>query len=158
MTIYEIDEEIENCVDPETGEFDEEKFNSLTQAREEKVEQLIRFYKNTIGLAHAIKAEEKKLKERMETVENRAANLKKYIAYVLDGKKYESTTAKIWYTRTKSTECSEDFVKWAEEHKRKDLLSYGKPTANKTAIKTALEKGETDIPAQIVENVNTIIK
>ena len=157
MTIYEIDAEIENCVDPETGEFDEEKFNSLTTAREEKVEQLIRFYKNTMALTAAIKAEEKRLKERKEVVENRAENLKKYIAYALGGDKYESATAKIWYTHTKSTELPDGFVDWALEHDRNDLLSYGKPTANKTAIKAALESGE-DIPARIVENTNTIIK
>lgn len=157
MTIYEIDAEIENCVDPETGEFDEEKFNSLATAREEKVEQLIRFYKNTMALTAAIKAEEKRLKERKEVVENRAENLKKYIAYALDGSKYESATAKIWYTHTKSTELPDGFVDWALEHDRNDLLSYSKPTANKTAIKKAIESGE-DIPAKIVENTNTIIK
>lgn len=158
MTIYEIDKEIENCVDPETGEFDEEKFNGLAQLREEKIEQLIRFYKNTVALASAVKVEEKRLKEHKEAIEKRAESIKNYISYILAGEKFESATSSVRYTHTTATECPKDFVEWALEHNRNDLLSYGKPTANKTAIKAALESGEKDIPAKIVNNVNTIIK
>lgn len=158
MTILEYNSEIENCFNPETGEVDDTMLTALIEAREEKIEQVICFYKNVVAMAKAMKEEEDKLKERRQAEENRAERLKNYITYALQGEKFKTARNAVSYSHSKSTQCSEDFVKWAEEHKRKDLLSYGKPTANKTAIKAALEKGETDIPAQIVENVNTIIK
>ena len=158
MTIHEIDAAIESCVDQETGEFDEAKFNDLAQAREEKIEQLICFYKNVTALAKAIKEEETKLKERRTAEENKAERLKQYIAYALAGEKFKTAKVAVSYKHTVSTECADNFIQWAQDNKRDDLLSYGKPTANKTAIKAAIESGEQGIPAQIVENVNTIIK
>lgn len=158
MTIYEIDAEIENCVDPETGEFDEEKFNDLAQAREEKLEQLICFYKDVVGMAEAIKNEEKALKERREREERKAENLKNYIEYALKGEKFKTARAAVSYRKSKQVVCAEDFVKWAQNNDRDDLLSYKEPTVSKTAVKAALESGETDIPAEIVENTSMSIK
>lgn len=158
MTIHEIDAAIESCVDQETGEFDEAKFNDLAQAREEKIEQLICFYKNVSALAKAIKDEETKLKERRIVEENKAERIKQYIAYALAGEKFKTAKVAVSYKHTTATECADNFVQWAQDNDRDDLLSFAKPTANKTAIKAAIESGETGIPAQIVENVNTIIK
>lgn len=158
MTIYEIDAAIESCYDAETGEFNEDKFNDLAQARDEKIEQLICFYKDVVGLADAIKAEEVKLKERREAEERKAESLKNYIIYALNGEKFKTSKAAVSYRKSKQVICSEDFVSWAKDNDRKDLLSYKEPTVSKTAVKAAIESGEAGIPAEIVENTSAIIK
>lgn len=40
MKLYEINEAILNCIDPETGEADPEKLDELLMMREEKLEGL----------------------------------------------------------------------------------------------------------------------
>lgn len=157
MKLFEIDAELENCVDPETGEFDESKFNLLTHLRDEKIEGLICYYKNTVADAEALKTQEKIFKERREREERKAENLKSYIARALDGEKFKSDKVEVGYRKSKVVQTAEDFVKWAVEHDRDDLLTYKEPTANKTAIKEAINNGE-DVPAEIVDNVNIQIK
>ena len=64
-TLYEIDEEILNCVDMETGEIiDVERLGQLQLAREDKVEGLPFGLKTCSSDADAIKSEEEKLAQR----------------------------------------------------------------------------------------------
>lgn len=157
MKLFEIEEELEKCVDSETGEFDEDKYNALTQLKENKIEGLICYYKNTVADAEALKTQEKIFKERREREERKAESLKAYIARALNGEKFKSDKVEVGYRKSKVVQTAEDFVKWAVEHDRDDLLTYKEPTANKTAIKEAINNGE-DVPAEIVENVNLQIK
>lgn len=157
MTILEYDKAIEDCYNPETGEFNEELFNELQQGRSEKVENLICFYKNVVSMAEAIKEEEAKLAERRKAEENKAKSLKAYIEYALQGEKFKTARCDVSYRKTKSVELSDNFVSWATATGRDDLLSYKEPTASKTAVKAALEAGE-DVPAQIVEKMSMNIK
>lgn len=61
-TLYEIDEEILNCVDMETGEIiDVERLGQLQLAREDKVEGIALWIKNLLSDVDAIKSEEEKL-------------------------------------------------------------------------------------------------
>lgn len=156
-SIYEINEQIENCLNPETGEFDEETFNSLVELRETKIEQLICFYKNVAATAKAMKEEENNLRERREAEERKAENLKNYIQYALAGEKFKTAKAAVSYRSTKSVEVSDNFVEWAQSNERDDLLSFKKPEVSKKAVKKAIEAGET-IPARIVENTSMSIK
>lgn len=57
-TLYEIDEEILNCVDQETGEIiDPEKLAQLQMDFDKKVEGIALWIKNLLSDAEAIKAE-----------------------------------------------------------------------------------------------------
>lgn len=156
-SIYEINEEIQNCLNAETGEFDEEKFNGLLELRETKIEQLLCFYKNVVALAKSIKEEEEHLKARRQAEENKAESLKNYIQYALAGEKFKTAKVAVSYRNTKSVEVSENFLEWAQQHDRDDLLTFKEPTVSKTAVKAAIEAGE-NIPAQIVENTSMSIK
>ena len=157
-SIYEINEQIQDCLNPETGEFDEERFNGLMELKETKIEQLLCFYKNVVAMAKSMKEEEKSLKERREAEERKAENLKRYIQYALDGEKFKTAKVAVSYRNSQSVEVADNFVEWAQQHDRDDLLSYKKPEASKTAIKAAIESGDNDIPARIVENTNISIK
>lgn len=157
MKLFEIDAELENCVDPETGEFDESKYNLLTHLRDEKIEGLICYYKNIVADAEALKTQETIFKERRMREEKKAESLKAFLSRTLNGEKFRTDKVDVGFRKSKIVQTAEDFVKWAVEHDRDDLLTYKEPTANKTAIKEALANGE-ELPAEIVENMNIQIK
>lgn len=157
MKLFEIDEAIENCLDLETGEFNEELYNQLTAEREQKIENLICYYKNVVADATALKVQEDIFKERRQREEKKAESLKEFISRTLDGQKFKTDKVEVGFRKSKSVQVAEDFLNWAQKNGRDDLLTYKEPTANKAAIKAAITDGE-DIPAEIVENLNISIK
>ena len=157
-SIYEINEQIQDCLNPETGEFDEERFNGLMELKETKIEQLLCFYKNVVALAKSMKEEEKSLKERREAEERKAENLKNYIQYALDGEKFKTSKVSVSYRKTQSVEVADNFVSWAIATGHDKLLKHKEPEVSKTAVKEAILAGEKDIPAQIIEGMSMTIK
>lgn len=157
MKLFEIDAELENCIDPETGEFDESKYNLLTHLRDEKIEGLICYYKNIVADAEALKVQEQIFKERRMREEKKAESLKAFLSRTLNGEKFRTDKVEVGFRKSKQVVVAEDFVQWAITHDRDDLLSYKEPTVNKTSIKEALANGE-ELPAEIVENLNISIK
>ena len=156
-TIFEIDEAISNCLDLETGEFDEARYEELQIERSEKIDRAAALYKETAAFAKALKEQEEIFTERRKREEKKCESLKQYLARALNGEKFKSLNVEIGFRKSKSVNFADDFVKWALEHDRDDLLTYKDPTANKTAIKKALEEGE-DVPAEIVESSSISIK
>ena len=58
MNLYQINEEIEKCIDTETGEIlDLEALDKLAMERDTKIENLACWYKNLMADAEALKAE-----------------------------------------------------------------------------------------------------
>ncbi len=58
MTLYDIDRQIEDLIDPETGEItDFEALDALQMERSEKIGQITRAYRNAIAEAAAIGTE-----------------------------------------------------------------------------------------------------
>lgn len=157
MNLFEIDAELMNCRNDETGEIDEEKFELLTAAREEKIEGLLCWYKNICSDVEALKKQEDIFYERRKAAESKADGIKAYIERVLAGEKFETAKVKVSYRKSKSVIVAEDFVRWAQANDRDDLLTYKEPTVSKTAVKQAIEAGE-EVPAEIVENMNISIK
>ena len=67
MTIYEINEEILNCIDLETGEIiDIDRLNDLQLERDAKIENVACWIKELKAEAEAIKAEKLVLAERQK--------------------------------------------------------------------------------------------
>ena len=127
MSIYDIDKSIVALMDMETGEItDEQAFDQLQMARDEKIENIGCYLKDTIAEAKAIKDEEDNLAARRKVVENRAERLKNLLAYALRGEKWNSPRLKVSYRRSVTVDIAPDFVKWAEEH-NPDLLTYSDP-------------------------------
>lgn len=157
MTIFEIDEAIDNCLDAETGEFDEARFNELQQQRDEKIEYLIKKYKNHEAMAEAIKLQKKIFEERQKREERNAESLKQFLIRALNGQRFKTAEVEVGFRKSKSVEFGDDFINWCQNNDRDDLLTYKDPTVSKTAVKKALEAGE-NVPAVIVENLNISIK
>lgn len=157
MNLFEINRAILDCYNAETGELDTEALEALEEAKEEKIENIACFYRNTVSGLEQLKEQKKIFEERIKAEENKAERLKNYLSYALNGEKFSTAKVSVSFRRSKKVETSDDFVAWAQENGRDDLLSFKAPTASLTAIKAALEDG-AELPARIVENLSAIIK
>lgn len=152
-TLYEINEEILNCVDTETGEIiDAEKLSQLQMDFEDKVEGIALWIKNLLSDASAIKAEKDKLNERQKVCENKAKNLKEYLSGFLAGDKFKTPRVAISFRKSESVNVS-DIGKIPEEY-----LKHKDPEPDKTAIKAAIKMGKIIDGAEIVVNQNIQIR
>lgn len=152
-TLYEINEEILNCVDMETGEIiDAEKLSQLQMEFDDKVEGIALWIKNLLSDAAAIKEEKDKLAERQRVCENKAKSLKEYLSGFLGGEKFKTPRVAIYYRKSKSVDV-QDITALPKEY-----LKYSEPTANKAEIKKALEAGTSVPGCVLVENSNIQIK
>jgi hypothetical protein len=152
MKLYEINEAILNCVDPETGEADPEKLDELMLMREEKLEGLALWVKDLKAEADAIKAEEKALAERRQAKERKAESIKAYLEKVLAAQKFETSRAVCSFRKSQKVEIT-DLDKIPD-----DYLRYSAPTADKTAIKAAIKDGLIVEGAELVDSVTMSIK
>lgn len=151
--LYEINEEILNCVDMETGEIiDTERLEQLQLAFDNKVEGIALWIKNLLSDAEAIKAEKDKLAERQKACENKAKNLKEYLSKFLGGQKFKTPKVSISYRKSETVEVT-DITKVDDNY-----LKYSEPTPDKTRIKRALKAGTALQGVVLVENQNIQIR
>lgn len=152
-TLYEINEQILNCVDTETGEIiDPEKLSQLQMDFDDKVEGIALWIKDLLSDAAAIKAEKDKLNERQKVCENKAKNLKEYLSGFLAGQKFKTPRVAISYRKSESVNVS-DIWKIPD-----DYLKYKDPEPDKTKIKSALKAGVSIPGVELIENRNIQIK
>lgn len=159
MTIYEIDNEIMNCVDMETGEVvDTDKLNDLQMERDAKIENVACWIKELKAEAEAIKNEKQALADRQRVAENKAESLKNWLAYALNGEKFKTSKCSVSYRNSESVEVTEEGLE-ALMKDYEDLLTYKAPEPNKKAIKDAIKNdGLTVAGVQLVQKTSTIIK
>ena len=160
MTIYEIDQAIQNLVDPETGELlDYEAFEQLQMERDQKIDNVGAWIKDLQAQADAIQAEEKNLAERRRVINNRIADLKGYLDKALQGEKFTSARVAISYRKSTSVEVTDEekLVKWAKRNKFRELFQI-RTTVNKTEIGKLLKAGKAVAGAELAEKVNIQIK
>ena len=158
MTIYEINEGILNCIDPETGEIiDIDKLNELELERDAKIENVACWIKELKAEAEAIKAEKLALAERQKVAENKAESLKKWLAYALQGEKFKTAKCSVSFRKTESVEVTDEGLSnLMKEHD--ELLTYKAPEANKKAIKDAIKDGLSVQGVRLECNTSVIIK
>lgn len=153
MNLYEIDNEIMNCVDMETGEIiDAEKLDQLQMDRDQKIENIALWIKNLKADAEAYKTEKQVFVEKQRAVENKMESLKKYLSDYLAGEKYKSAKVSVSFRKSEAVNIL-DMSKIPEQY-----LKVAEPTADKTGIKNALKAGEVITGAELVENQNIQIK
>ena len=153
MTIYEIDEQIIGCINTETGEFDEEKYNELQLTREAKVENICLWYKELGATAKAISEEIDSLTERKKSLERSQDRLSYLIEYALQGEKFETGKVKCSWRKSTSVEITDE---WAipEAYKVEKITK----TISKAAIKEAIKNGEAVPGAELVEKNKVQVK
>ena len=158
MTIYEINEQILNCIDLETGEIiDIDRLNDLQLERDAKIENVACWIKELKAEAEAIKAEKLALAERQKVAENKAESLKKWLAFALNGEKFKTAKCSVSFRRSESVEVTEEGLEaLMKEHD--ELLTYKAPEPNKKAIKDAIKDGLSVQGVRLECNTSVIIK
>jgi 5-enolpyruvylshikimate-3-phosphate synthase len=166
MKLYELVSDFHNFMEAvDNDEIPEEAIadtlESIELAIEDKADNIACLLKNLDAEIAAFKAEETRLAERRKAKEKTCDRIKDYLADNLQRvgiDKMETIRNKITFRKSESVEVDEAaFIKWAETH-RDDLLTYSKPTVNKTAVKKALKDGAEVVGASIVTRQNIQIK
>lgn len=153
MTLYEIDQKLLDCIDFETGEIiNAEKLTELTMERDEKVEKVALWIKELKAEAEALKAEKQSFADRQRAAENKIESLKKWLTDALNGEKFKTTKVAVSFRKTKSVDVPDIFA--LDEN----YVKYSEPTADKAAIKKAIEAGQEVAGATLVENVSISVK
>lgn len=160
MNIYEIDRQIMECVDAETGEIiDLEKLEALQMEREAKIESVALWVKNLAASAKDIREEEKALAERRKAMENKAERLKAYLAEALGGSKFETAKCALSFRSSAAVEVDDEaaLIAYLETNYRDDCLKYS-VAVNKTAVGDILKNGVKVPGAHIAQRSNLQIK
>lgn len=153
MKLYEIDAEIMNLIDDETGEIlDVERFDELSGERDAKVEGICLWIKNLKAEAEALKAEKDAFAQRQKVVENKMNNLKEFVSKYLEFTSFKTTKVNVSFRKSESLEIS-DVYKIPE-----DYLEYKEPKVDKIALKQAIKAGASIEGASIVDKLNIQIK
>ena len=136
MTLYEIDQRIMECWDPETGEIlDEQRLDELQIARDTKIENIALWIKNLKSDKEALKAEKESFAQRQKAAENKIESLTRYLEAALNGEKFKTPKVAITYRKSEQIVIT-DGVQLDDQY-----LRYKAPEPDKTAIKEAIKSG-----------------
>ena len=153
MKLYEINQQILNCIDKETGEIvDIEKLNDLQMAKDEKIENLALWYKDLLAEANALKEEKEAFAAREKAAKNKAESIKNYLSYALNGANFKTTKCALSF-RTSERTVIDDIYSVPE-----NFLKYSEPKADLNEIKKAIKNGEEIKGAHLEETQNIQIK
>ena len=151
MKLYEIDDLISACFDPETGEVDEERLTDLMMERDKKVEKVALWIQELKGDAEQIGNEINRLKDRKDAVENKIEKLKKWLAFALNGEKFKTALVSISFRETERVVVDNPM-------ELDETLLVIKKEPNRTAIKKALSEWDFVKGAHLEKNVAVTIR
>ena len=148
--LYEIQKELLECVDLETGEIiDVEKLGALELEKDKKIENIALFIKNLKADKEAYKKEKQLFAEKEKAADKKIESLTSYLEGFLEGEKFKSTRVTISYRKSESV-AIDDIAKISE-----DYLKFAEPTLDKTMIKAALKEG-IEVPGAHIEKKQNI--
>lgn len=158
--LYEIDQEILDCVDMETGEIlDTERLDALQMERERKLEGVALWVKDLSAEAEAVKAEADKLTARKRALDNKITGLKMWLLMALDGQKLKTPRCNVYQTHSQKVSVADEtelisFLQTLEDPER--FLRFKDPEIRKDEIKKALKDG-TVIPGASLEETESVV-
>ena len=158
--LYDIDQEILDCVDLETGEIlDSEKLDTLQMEREAKLEGVALWVKDLNAEAAAVKEEADKLTTRKKALDNKVAQLKQWLLYALNGEKLKTARCNVYQTHSQKLAVADEgklisFLQTLEEPER--FLRFKEPELRRDEIKKAL-KDDYEIPGAYLEETESVV-
>ena len=160
--LYDIDQDILDCVDLETGEIlDVEKLDALQIEREAKLEGIALWVKDLKAEAAAVKEEADKLNARKKALDNKIESLKTWLLIALDGEKLKTARCNVYQTHSQRVafDSEEEFIKRVQGTEDEALfLRYKEPEINKQEVKAALKDGMYVPFAHLEETESVVIK
>lgn len=153
-SLYEIDHEIMQCLDMETGEIiDPERLNALQMERNSKIESVALWIKNLQADANAYKAEKDAFAEREKKALAKIDSLKKWLAIACDGQKFNTWRCAVNFRKSEKVEIFDE-TKIPQELLKATCVV----TPDKAAIKEALKAGKIIEGCTLVTCMNPTIK
>lgn len=157
-----IEELLETVTDPETGEVvDLDALDDLLLEKEQKIENVILYYKDVQAELAAVTHEYMKLQERAERLGSTADGLKLYISKALDGQKFKTAKCEVSYRKSEAVDVDDGFIEWANNPDNLALHFVKRKitdTPDRAAIKKYLKEGGTLEHCRLVEKQNISIK
>lgn len=153
MKLYEINQEILDCIDMETGEIiAPEKLEALKMDKRDKLRNIAFVALNAAADAKAYEEQEKKFAARKRSAKATVEWAKATLARELAGQKMKEPEFAISYRKSEAVEV-------ADEAAVPDEFRIPQPDKiDRAALKAALKNGAVIAGAQIVERQNIQIK
>ena len=158
--LYEIDQEILECVDMESGEIlDSDRLTALQMERERKLEGVALWVKDLSYEAQMIKEEADKLNARKKALENKMEGLKAWLLMALNGEKLNTPRCKVYQTHSQRVAVADEeklirYLQTIENPER--FLRFREPELRKDEIKKAL-KDRIEIPGATLEETESVV-
>lgn len=153
-SLYQIDQEIMQCLDMETGEIiDPERLSALQMERTSKIENVALWIKNLQADANAYKAEKDAFAEREKKALAKVDSLKKWLATACDGQKFNTWRCSVTFRKSERVEVLDE-TKIPQELLKATCIVQ----PDKAAIKEALRAGEIIDGCALVTQYNPTIK
>jgi NAD-specific glutamate dehydrogenase len=158
--LYEINQDILDCVDLETGEIlDTEKLDALQMERERKLEGVALWVKDLKAEAAAVKEEADKLTARKKALDNKIEGLKNWLLFALGGEKLSTARCKVYQTHSQRVAVEDEgklisFLQTLNEPDK--FLRFKDPELKRDEIKKALKDG-TIIPGASLEETESVV-
>ena len=150
-SLYQIDQEIMNCIDMDTGEIvDVDKLSELQMEREQKLEGVALWIKNLKADAAAYKAEKDAFAEREKQTKAKAEKLSEWLTGALNGEKMNTNRVAVSFRKSESVKITD-----IDAIPNQYIVETVTESPDKAAIKTALKKG-FDVPGCELELKNNI--
>ena len=150
-SLYDIRQELLDCVDTETGEItDIARFDDLQIEYEEKIENIALWIKTLNADAEAYKNEKNAFAEREKKARSKAESLKQYLTDTLNGRKFTTLSVDINWRKSTSVEVINQ-----EAIPEAYLRTVTTVTPDKTEIAKALKTGEV-IEGVALKETNSI--
>ena len=160
--LYEIDQDILDCVDMETGEIlDVEKLDALQIERERKLEGVALWVKDLKAEAAAVKEEADKLTARKKALDNKIESIKAWLLGALGGEKLKTARCNVYQTHSQRVNIPDEaglitFLQTLNEPER--FLRFKDPELRRDEIKKALKDGTIIPGAELEETESVVIK
>lgn len=158
--LYEINQDILDCVDLETGEIlDTEKLDALQMERERKLEGVALWIKDMKAETAAIKEEADKLTARKKSLDNKIDGLKAWLLMALDGEKLSTPRCKVYQTHNQRVNVTDEeqlFDYIYSLSAPSAFLRYKDPELNKDEIKKAMKDGK-EFPGAVLEETESVV-
>ena len=157
--LYEIDQEILNCIDMETGEIlDIEKLNALQMERDQKLEGVALWIKDLRAEAAAVKEEADKLTARKKSLDNKIDGLKVWLLNALAGEKLKTPRCNVYQTHNQRLAVADEpkLIEFIQTLEQPDRFLKIEPELRRDEIKKALKEGYI-IPGAALEPTESVV-
>lgn len=160
--LYEIDQNILDCIDPETGEIlDTEKLDALQMEREDKLEGVALWIKDLRAESAAVKEEADKLTARRKALDNKIDGLKAWLLFALNGEKLKTPRCNVYQMHSQKVAVADEagLINYLQTQTDPEkFLRFLTPELRKDEIKKALKDGYEIPGAKLEETESVVIK